>query len=228
LEFIMTLTKRITLAAVLASLAIWGCSSVSMEDIAKDQAKADKIRAKAEAERLSRRQSAMSDEIDATPKWATQVPMNDGVGFYAVGQGDSDSLRVSMDRARLNGEFGLAERLSGAVSGLAQQRDKDGLMGRQEDYKRLIDNLVAEVPVVGYEVVRQESKPIQGRFHSYVLVRLPFDSINRVLHEQEAKSHDAEIKKDFDALAERIDKLREEAKARTAPDMVVPLTPPSP
>jgi Ribonuclease G/E len=76
--------------------------------------------------------------------------------------------------------------------------------------------------------VRQESKPIQGRFHSYVLVRLPFDSINRVLHEQEAKSHDAEIKKDFDALAERIDKLREEAKARTAPDMVVPLTPPIP
>jgi len=214
----MTLHKRITLVAALAGLVLGGCSSTgpSMTDIAKDQAQADKIRESAESARLEKRQATMTDEIKATPRWATQVPMNDGQGFYAVGKGDSDSLSVSMDKAQLNGEFELAERLGGAVSGLVQQRDKEGLMGRQEDYKRLIDNLVAEVPLAGYEIVNQEIKAINGRFHAYVLLRLPFDSINQVLHEREAQSHDEEVKQDYADLAARIDKLREEAQHKKA------------
>lgn len=60
---------------------------------------------------------------------------------YAVGQGDSDSLRVSMEKAKLDGEFGLAEQTKGKP--------------------------------VGYcEVVKQEIKPVDGKFHTYVLLRI--------------------------------------------------------
>lgn len=72
--------------------------------------------------------------------------------IYAVGQGDSDSLRVSMEKAKLDGEFGLAKQV--------------GSQG-------------TTVSLVGYQVVRQEIKPIQGRFHTYVLVRIAESDLTR-------------------------------------------------
>lgn len=211
--------KSITLTAALALLALGGCSTTtSMADIARDQAKADQIRQSAEAERSAKRQAAMSNEIGTMPEWVTQVPPTDATGFYAVGQGDSDSLRVSMEKAHMDGEFGLAEQFKNSVSGQIQHRDKEGANGRQEDYKRLVDNLVSEVPLNGYQVIHQDVKPIQGRFHTYVLLRLPFDSINRVVQEQETHTHDAEVKQDFQELSDRIEKLKEDARLKAAAD----------
>ncbi|WP_297500480.1 hypothetical protein [Ferrovum sp.] len=211
-------SKQITLVAAIASLILGGCSSTgpSMADIAKDQATADKIHQKAEADKLAKQQAAMKDEINSMPEWVVQVPPKDEKGFYAVGQGNSESMRVSMEKAKIDGEFGLAEQVKNSISGQIRQRDKDGVMGLQEDYSRLVDNLISEVSVSGYEVVHQDVRPIQGRFHSYVLLRLPFDSINRVVKEREAKSRDAEIKQDYADMAARIDKVKEEARRKEA------------
>ena len=209
--------KSLTLAAALALLALDGCSTTtSMADIARDQAKADQIRQNSEAAQSAKRQAAMKDEIGAIPEWVMQVPPTDGIGFYAVGKGSSESMDVSMDKARLDGEFGLAEQLKNAVSGQVQHREKDGVNGLQEDYKRLVDNLVAEVPLNGYQVIHQDVMPIQGKFHTYVLLRLPFASVNRVVQEQESRSHDAEVKQDFQELSNRIEKLKEEARLKAA------------
>ena len=211
------LNKSLTLTAAVALLAMGGCSTTtSMADIAKDQAKADQIRQNAEAAQAKKRQAAMSDEINAMPEWVTQVPPTDATGFYAVGQGASDDLRVSMEKARMDGEFGLAEQFKNSLSGQAQHRDKEGANGRQEDYKRMVDNLVAEVPLNGYQVIHQDVKPIQGRFHTYILLRLPFASVNRVVQEQESHTHDAEVKQDFQELSDRIEKLKEDARLKAA------------
>ena len=154
--------KSLTLTAAIALLALGGCSTTtSMADIAKDQAKADQIRQNAEAAQAKERQATMSDEINAMPEWVTQVPPTDATGFYAVGKGDSESMDVSMDKARLDGEFGLAEQFKNSVSGQVQRREKEGVNGLQADYLRLVDNLVAEVPLNGYQVIHQDVKPIQ-------------------------------------------------------------------
>ncbi len=215
---LMKFNKQITLITAIAGIALGGCSTngPSMADIAKDQALADKIHQKAEADKLAKQQIAMKDEINSMPEWVGQVPPKDENGFYAVGQGSSESMRVSMEKAKIDGEFGLAEQVKNSISGQIRQRDKDGVMGLQEDYSRLVDNLISEVSVSGYEVIHQDVRPIQGRFHSYVLLRLPFDSSNRVVKEREAKSHDAEIKQDYADMAARIDKEKEEARRKAA------------
>ena len=209
--------KSLTMTAAIALLALTGCSTTtSMADIAKDQAKADQIRQDAEEKQAAKRQAAMTDEANSMPEWVTQVPPMDGTGFYAVGKGDSESMDVSMDKARLDGEFGLAEQFKNSVSGQVQRREKEGMNGLQTDYQRLVDNLVAEVPLNGYQVIHQDVKPIHGRFHTYVLLRLPFASVNRVVQEQESRSHDAEVKQDFKELSDRIEKLKEDARLKAA------------
>ena len=60
---------------------------------------------------------------------------------YAVGKGASESVGVSMDKARLDAEFGLAEQTKKSNVG-------------------------------GYEVVKQTVEAVQGKFHTYVLLRL--------------------------------------------------------
>ena len=61
-----------------------------------------------------------------------------------------------------------------------------------------------------------DAYPIQGRFHTYVLLRLPFASVNRVVQEQESHAHDAEVKQDFQELSDRIEKLKEDARLKAA------------
>lgn len=212
------LNKHISIIATIAGLLLGGCSTTgpSMADIAKDQAHADKVRESAEDARLAKQQAALAEEAKTMPEWVIQVPPTDEKGFYAVGQGDSESLRVSMEKAKLDGEFGLAEQFKNSISGQLRHSDKEGLMGHQEEFSRLVDNLISEVSVSGYEVIHQDVRPINGRFRAYILVRLPFNSINRVLREQDAKTSSVEIKQDYSDMFARIDKKQKEAHEQAA------------
>ena len=83
----------------------------------------------------------------------------------AMGQGTSENMDVSMDKARLDAEFGLAEQFKNFVSG--QVRHKEGA-----NDERIVTNLVAGVSLSGYQVVSQEITPVQGKFHTRILLRI--------------------------------------------------------
>ena len=125
--------------------------------------------------------------------------------MYAVGAAESASLNVAQKKAILDAEFGLAKQyrqeLSGSERSFTQERNDRSLASQ---YTQLIDKLVARVPVVGFEVVKQEVKSVHGTFHSWILLKLPYAQFNRILQEQRAESVEASVQKEFDELDRRL------------------------
>lgn len=220
------------LAYLLLGLAVLaGCSTSPATKLAKDDAEAAKIRAETAADQRARQQAQMETNLSKVPLWALQPPAPDDTGVYAVGIGDSNKMRIAMRKAMLDAEFGLAKNINQELSGSERSytRDENGTVGRQQ-YTELVDKLVMQVPVVGFEVVKQEIRPIDGAYNAFILLKLPYDQFNRVLQDQRAKADDQTIQKAFDDLQNRINVRRQQklddAKQQQAQDAQAQTAPP--
>lgn len=221
----MNTTKWVLLA--IAALLITGCSTSpkSMKDIAADEAQASVIQANALEAQQKRTSEMMKDTLSQWPAWAMESPRPDVNGVYAVGMSESDVMRVALRKATLDAEFGLAKILHQEISGSERvySQDSNGKVGN-EKYVGLIDKLVSQVPVVGFEVVKQEVKPINGKYHAFILIKLPYAQFNRVLSEQRAKTEDVTIQKAFDDMETRLAKrlLQQQVDVRVATPVIQP------
>jgi uncharacterized protein HemX len=204
------------LALVLAlGVSLTGCSTTrSREDVVKDQIRAEEARAKAEAERAAQRQALMEKQASSVPKWAMQAAKPDATGLYAVGMADSEQLALALRKATLDAEFGLAKLYGQELSGSERNytQDSSGESPRKQ-YTALIDKLVERVSVVGFEVVEQAVAPMEGRYHAWVMLKLPYTAFNKVLQEQRARSTDASVQAAFDDLERRLAQRQAERQA---------------
>lgn len=214
--------KSKLLALLVAAVSIGGCSTKqTLGDVQKDYAKAEEVRAQAEEKRMKKRQEQAQEFLEVVPAWAMEAPRPDATGLYAIGASESDSLNVSQKKAMLDAEFGLAklykQELSGSERSFTQERNDKSL---STQYTALIDKLVARVPVVGFEVVKQEVKAVRGGYNTWVLLKLPYAQFNKVLQEQKAESMDTAVKDAFDDLDKRvkarIEERQKDAKAQQA------------
>ena len=191
---------------------VTGCSSTpTKEQLAKDDVHAAEVHAKADDEKRGHEQKRMEAAISQVPEWVLKQPRPDDTGVYAVGIADSDKMRVAIRKAVLEAEFGLAKVFNQELSGSERlySQDNNSSVSR-EQYTELIDKLVSQVPVVGFEVVNQEVKAIDGQYNAFVLVKLPYAQFNRVLQEQRSKTVDRTIVKAFDDLEHRLNQRRQQ------------------
>jgi len=211
---------------------IAGCaSSPSREQIAKDESRAAAVRASEEDDRRAHEQKRMEAEISQVPEWALKQVKPDSTGVFAVGLGESDNMRIALHKATLEAEFGLAKNFSQELSGSERiyTQDNNGTVGH-EQYTALIDKLVSQVPVIGFEIINQEVKAINGKYNAFVLVKLPYQQFNRVLQDQRAKTEDKTIAKAFDDLERRLNQRRqqrldEEKQQNNGTDTKLPVAP---
>ena len=202
-----------TALLLIGAATLVGCASKpTAQSMQEEQIKAESLRSTAESAKAEKRQSQNESFIDTIPTWALQPPKPDDGGIYAVGIAESQTWTVAQKKAMLDAEFGLAKQYRQELSGSERNYTKErNDQSQTTDYTQLIDKLVARVPVVGFEVVKQEVKSVQGTFHSWVLLRLPYAQFNKVLQEQRAESVEVSVQKAFDDLDRR---LKERAAER--------------
>lgn len=203
----MNKVKCLLSVTVLSSLLITACSS--NDSIAEREHQIAEERAVYLTEREERDNKRLNEHLDEVPEWVLNIPRPDATGIYAVGIGESKKLRTSLNSARLQGEFGLAKVYKQELSGQERSYEQDnGGEAVSEQYTAIIDKLVERVSVVGYEVIEQETVVIQGKYSSYVLLKLPFEEFNNVLREQRKLAKDKTITNAFNDLEKRLDKRR--------------------
>jgi len=205
--------KRVMLVAVLVfATGLVGCASKpNAVSIAKDEAAADAARSAAERKRSARATEAAEKFLGKVPAWVGEPPRPDGMNVYAVGEGQSTRLDLARKKALLTAEFGLAKQYKQALSGSERLFQRDSATGSpQERYTLLIDKLVDSVPLVGHQQVRQEVVVVDGMFYSYVLMKLSFDEMEKIISKQKAASQDKEIDAQFDELDRRLKAYRAE------------------
>lgn len=205
------------LILMLGIAVLAGCSTKPTAlSIQKDEEALTEAREAAEAKRIARANEKAEKFLKRVPDWVTTPPRGDGVNVYAVGSGVSSKLDVARQKAVLSGEFGLAKQYRQALSGSERmyQREGSGTAGVQERYTLLIDKLVDRVELVGHEVVRSETIAVDGgQYQTWVLMKLSFDDMERILARQRDQSAaDASIDRQFEELDRRLKELRKEQR----------------
>jgi hypothetical protein len=211
-----------SVALLVLVTGLFGCASKpNAVSIAKDEAAAEAARSEAERKRSAKATEAAEKFLAKVPAWVAEPPRSDGVNVYAVGEGQSSRLDLARKKALLTAEFGLAKQYKQALSGSERLYQRDSASGiPQERYTLLIDKLVDSVTLVGHQQVRQEVVVVDGTYHSYVLMKLSFEEMERIISKQKAASQDKEIDAQFDELDRRLKAYR--AEQQTAVPAVVP------
>jgi hypothetical protein len=193
--------KKITGAAL--ALLLVGCSSTPTKtDIAIDQAKADAVK-------MDAAQEVAEQTLESVPSWVINPPKSDAVGVYGVGIGQSKKLDVSMKKGSLNAQYELAKSFGQVLSGNERSYTKDGAAGSTDDFTQLVDSIVAEVPVNGYEVIENKVVAMNGEYTNYTLLRLTYDQFGKGLDLAQQESTDTKIKSEFNDLYDRLESLKQ-------------------
>lgn len=195
------------IASVLSVLVMTGCASnPSALDLAESQAELEAQRAELLAEKLERQNEKLEDSLDNVPGWAIEPPQPDVTGIYGVGIAESSNVAVVMKKARLQAEFELAQQMQQEISGLEQQFTEDGT-GNEANlrFESAVERFVNSVEIAGQEVVEQEINVDEGKYNGYVLMRLSFDSMERMLEQRNSMEGYDRMKAAFKQLRERIE-----------------------
>lgn len=95
----------------------------------------------------------------------------------------------------MQAEFQIASAYAQELSGIESIHQKDSQQtGEDNIYSSTISKLVKSVPVTGFEVVNQKVTSIEGRFTSFVQLKLPYSVFNSALKDhREYASDDKEL-----------------------------------
>lgn len=206
--------KAVLVVAIGAFLG--GCSSSPNEELHERLEMMEEQRLELAQARLELENAKREAEVDALPSWVLEPPQMDATGVYGVGIAESKQIAHGLKAARLQAEFELAKVFKQELSGSERafdQGDSDGNVSTQTTF--LIDKIVDAVPVVGYQVIEQQTIVVDGKHNVFVLLKMPFDQFNKVLAMEKAKELDTKVQASFDDLERRLDKRRAQKQAET-------------
>lgn len=207
------LIKALFVGAVVTALA--GCSSPAVRQ-AKETTEAAKIYATADKERKTEQEKAMAESVSATPKWALQAPPPDAGGIYAVGIGASADMKISIRKAYLDAEYGLAKSFNQVISGSEKSFTSEDRVGGIDRYTRLVETLVANAPITGFQTIKQNVSVVNGKYSTFILMRLPFEEMSSTLRKTEEKNRQRSIDAQFAALEKKVAEAKEKASQNKA------------
>ncbi|WGW01754.1 hypothetical protein QF117_13335 [Vibrio sp. YMD68] len=176
-----------------------GCSTQpNSADIALEQLEAQQRKNQAAQEKTE-------IFIEQVPRWVLNPPASDETGIYGVGIGQSKQLNFALQKANLSAQYELAKSIAQQLSGSEQSYAQDRLVDSTEQYTQLIDSLVAEVPLQGFETIDQKVAVLEGEITFYKLLKLPHEQMIKVLSSKSTTNDkQKEINKAFEMLQHRL------------------------
>ena len=206
--------KIFSLLLVSLALSILsGCSSTNNQNLVKQQFDNEKLRADFNQQRQGIEQQQREEEIEALPSWVLTPFLSDQTGFYAVGMAESKSLFFVMKKANMQAEFELAKQYHQLLSGSERSFERENSAGEiQTQTTVLIDKLIDEVPIVGYDIIKQKVIALNGKHTAYILLKMPYEQYNKVLQTQKEAQTEMKVAEAFETLQLRLKSRREEMR----------------
>jgi hypothetical protein len=89
------------------------------------------------------------------------------------------------------------------------QQDNNGSASGQ--YDSVITSLVDYVSVVGCEEVKRDTVAINGRFQTYILLKMPYEAFNQALQAKKQQTRDSQMQQAYNRLERQLEQRRQAA-----------------
>ena len=189
-------TKTLIVAAMLAALAT-GCAST--------------------VPHTAPLQVAPSKVMSNIPSWFMEPPESDQDALYVVGTSISRDLAMSVQKAQLDAETHLASKIAGEVNSLTKDYKREVADEFMQSTEIVTNKITAEVKVIGGVIVKKEIIPEGGGFRTYVMMKYPIGSNNKLQQLYDAKKSFTGSKEKAEAELDRKVAERREPQATVTP-----------
>lgn len=203
--------------ALLAAAA--GLSGCGIPDVGSPAAQIEMAQQQRAAEA-----KAVERVVDQVPDWYLKPPSDD-LALLAPGTAMSVDLQFAVDKAVLVAKRMVADRVSGKLSSdLKDYLSETGalrnpvVVARSE---RVIKDVIVEIDLAGYDVMKQTVQAEGGLYRAFALVRYPIGDANRSLVDRIRRDSELDAKlqasKAFKDLEADVDAARRSRAVASEP-----------
>ena len=123
------------------------------------------------------KEKIVKEQIDETPKWMIELPMDEDA-YYSAGTAQSSDLQMSIDMATINAKRTLADRIAGELSSqIKAYVAESGELGHTDvvslDVEKVTKNVIANVNVAGYVPEEVKIVPVGTSYRTCLLYTSP-------------------------------------------------------
>ncbi len=141
--------------------------------------------------------------VSNIPVWFISPPETTTEAIYVVGTAVSRDLSMSVQKASLDAETHLANKIAGEVSSMTKDYKREVGDEFTQSTEIVSNKIAAEVKIIGGVVEKKQITPEGGGFRTYVLIKYPLGSNNRLLQNHIAQKSFAGNKAAAEAELER-------------------------
>jgi len=170
------------------------------------------------------------------PSWFIKAPPTTDDFVYVTGTGYSSDLAMSREKALLDAQMKLADKINGEINALIKQQKNDNAGNVYNDKTSLtIKKVIARTSITGYHLEDSRIVAENRNYRTFVLLRYPMGDANRLLKDKlqrESQNNDSDEanQRDLDNEIEQSKPAKKVSKvAPASPDVVVtPIAPAGP
>lgn len=120
-------------------------------------------------------------QVSNIPDWYVNPPKGDEDYLYVAGAGLSGDLSMSVQKATLDAQFKLADKLQAKLNGLMEQYKADVNDASIDNTELTIKKIVADTSVVGYNVEKQAVQNEGRNYRTFILIKYPLGEANTIV-----------------------------------------------
>lgn len=207
--------KRLIIAGTIATI-LAGCSSMNTK-----HTESQPIPSPTPA--VTKEQTvAAQGKIDAPqtidlPAWYIKAPASTDDYVFIAGTGYSNDLAMSREKALLDAQMKLADKINGMMNAVVKQHktDSDGTVGVDKT-SITIKKVIMDTALTGYHIEDSKIQTENRSYRTFMLLRYPIGDANRLLkarqqREDQLRDSDDAAQKD---LEKELDNLRKPKAAK--------------
>lgn len=212
--------KRLIIAGAIASI-LAGCSSMNTK-------KAESQPIPSPTPAVTKDQTvAAQGKIDAPqtidlPAWYIKAPASTDDYVYIAGTGYSNDLAMSREKALLDAQLKLADKINGMMNAVIKQHktDSDGTVGVDKT-SVTVKKVIMDTALTGYHIEDSKIQTENRSYRTFMLLRYPIGDANRLLKVRQQRED--QLRDSDDAAQKELEKELEnlrKPKAQPAPAKV--------
>jgi uncharacterized protein YceK len=134
------------------------------------------------------------------PPWYVKAPSPTDEYFFVTGTGVSSDLSMSRNKAVLDAQHQLADKLNGMIDAVVRQSKKDSAGTVTSDFtSSAIRKRIVETSITGYTLEDSRVQAENRGYRTFVLIRYPIGDANRIMKDKlqrETQHQDSDVNVD--------------------------------